>query len=650
MFLRSGFRINKLKKIVIVIFSCLMAFWFYCWTNSSLSVNGRPCQIQKLDPWDKSLQEFLVPPNPLVCSERQQIIYVNESGYLNINMTVTKMYGLNIATLNCVYQKMNRETGDQDVTFEPEVHFSFPVFVQSHTFRISCFNASKTLIYDYMHFNPCWETTVEQKTAIDRESEEKLSVIIFGIDSVSRSHALRNLPKSYKYLLEEFDAYDFEGYSKVGENTWPNLVPLLTGRSHRSFPLESHLRKHVDGMPLLWNEKVMSRFATYFAEDRPDISTFNFVKSGFKYQPTDFFFRPYTLGMHKFEPVIIDHLGKPSYDCYGVDNYFDIQVKYLQGFLTYTHGKRKFAYFWNNQVCHEAFTTLSRGDDAFLTFLRWLKQNNHAQNAVFVVLSDHGFRIGGASLTHVGRAENNKPWLMIHVPNILKKKYPWLHDNLSENSKRLTTHYDMYQTVLDLIHDKPFVKDNDRPVSKNVVRRNLFSLIPALRTCQDAGIEDKYCSCDEKLNISTTSELVQKIATSLVEGINTILSNHTNVCHTLRLHDVTEAFVTYSNSDEENLPNDLKKVQGKLSFLNRFLPKSAAEPDFTGRYYILFHTVPGFAFFDGTADYAKYSDEGGANFIKMIGEPSRLDRYGNQSACVQDSFLRLFCYCKDYTG
>ncbi|XP_045157644.2 uncharacterized protein LOC123523936 [Mercenaria mercenaria] len=635
--------IGNYKRLSLILGSVLLVYsWIYILPNKLSDIEIRPCKIEKLDPWDESLKPYLVDPPPLKCSNRQQLMFVDSKGNLQFNNTVMRIYKLDKTSLNCSYSIMKREDGDAEVTFKPEVKFVVPVFVKSHVFRVKCLNSTKIVLYDYLHFNPFWNEDAKHSDDIENETQEKLSVIIFGIDSVSRSHALRNLPKSYKFLLDELNAYDFEGYSKVGENTWPNLVPLLTGQSHRNFPLVQHLRKHVDSMPLIWNEKVVQHFATFFAEDRPDISTFNFVKSGFKYVPTDYFFRPYTLGMHKFEPKIIDYLGNPSWDCYGVKNYFDIQIEYLKGFLNRYINKRKYVYFWNNQVCHEQFTTLSRGDESLLDFLKWMKYTNQTKNAIFVVISDHGYRIGGASLTHVGRAENNKPWLMIHVPKFLKEKYKWLHTTLSENTLKLSTHYDMYQTMLDLIQDVAFSEQKTKPVKTELVRRNLFHNIPLERTCADAGIEEKYCTCKEKVNISTTSDVVLSMAKFLVKGINDILSKNEDVCCTLSLHNVTEASVSYSNSDQDNTPNG----QTNPGFFHQLFFRK--KQDITGRYYILFHTIPGFAYFEGTVDFSEFGPEGVPNEMTMIGEPSRLDRYGNQSQCVQDSFLRLFCYCKNY--
>lgn len=120
-----------------------------------------------------------------------------------------------------------------------------------------------------------------------------------------------------------------EGYSKVDENTWINLVPLLTGQSHRNFPLVT-LRSYVDYMPLIWKENVMTHFETFFAWDSPDISTFNFINNGFKHVPTDYYFRPSTFWANR--PL-------------SVKSYFDIHIEYLKEFLSRYRNKRKFTFY-----------------------------------------------------------------------------------------------------------------------------------------------------------------------------------------------------------------------------------------------------------------------------------------------------------------
>lgn len=602
-----------------------------------------PCKIEALDPWDVALKPFLRPPYDMTCQDQTQLMYVNDTGWLHLNETMADMHKIKAAFLKCVYQRIRRQDGDMSLLFDEEVSLELPVFIKSHVFRIQCSNDTD-IVYDMAHFNPFWNEYAKPDNEIVLESSGTPSVLILGIDSVSRSHAIRNLQKSYKFLTDEFQTYDFIGYSKIGENTWPNLVPLLTGRSHRDFPLVEHLKRYADGMPLLWKEKNMKHIASFFAEDRPDISTFNYEKSGFNKCPTDFYYRPYTLAQHTFEPVFGRPLGKPSWDCYGLRNHFDLQIEYLKGFFNKYQGYRKLAYFWSNQAGHEDFTTLTRFDKPLMDFLNWLKTSRNIQNTILFILSDHGFRIGGASLTHIGRAENNKPWLMVHIPKQILHVHPWLDTVLKLNSNRLLSHYDTYQTVLDILNNKAFNKRQGVPVRSFLSRRSLFSEIPELRTCADAGIEEKYCTCKEKTFVSSKTPLAQTLARQLVTGINHILTNVSNVCATLDVDDVTEVSVTYSNIDELNLPVLQRREEKKRFFPLNLLISPGSSDTYTGRYNVLFHTIPGRGFFEGTIDYAQYGKAD--DKYTLIGDPSRLDRYGNQSHCVQDSFLKLYCYCK----
>ena len=600
-----------------------------------------PCKIDVLNPWDAVLKPFLVPPEEMECKEKSQLMFVNDSGWLHINKTLTTIHRIDISILQCTYQILTRVDGDMELEHGRTVTLQTPEFITSHVFRVTCSNTS-AMVYDMVHFNAFWNENAKLDSDISDEARRKLSVIIIGIDSVSRSHAVRNLPNSYKYMKQEFDMYDFKGYGKVGENTWPNLVPLLTGQSHRHFPLVEHIHLHADSMPLLWNEKAVKHMASFFAEDRPDISTFNYVKSGFKKFPTDYYFRPYTLAMHEFEPFFLKPLGKPTWDCYGHRNYFDLQIEYLKGFLTRYKDKRKLAYFWSNQAGHEDFTTLGRFDNPLLDFLQWIKRTNTTNNAILIILSDHGFRIGGASLTHIGRAENNKPWLMVHVPkHLLTAK---IHQTLVQNTKRLVSHFDTYQTILDIINQAPFQNTKPAvPVRNKVTRRNLFTEIPSTRTCVDAGIEEKYCTCREKTNVSPISPLAQALAIRLVSSINRIIANVTKQCHMLQVKDVTEVSVVYSNSDELNLPKKQQEQEKTFWLVEQFRSSGSSDTQ-TGRYTVLFHTSPGNGYFEGTMDYSMFAEPDTDKYT-LIGEPSRLDRYGNQSHCVEDSFLKLYCYC-----
>lgn len=58
----------------------------------------------------------------------------------------------------------------------------------------------------------------------------KLSVLMIGIDSVSRLNFLRSAPITDKYLRDT-GWVRLNGYNKMADNTFPNLMAILTGQS-----------------------------------------------------------------------------------------------------------------------------------------------------------------------------------------------------------------------------------------------------------------------------------------------------------------------------------------------------------------------------------------------------------------------------------
>ena len=275
---------------------------------------------------------------------------------------------------------------------------------------------------------------------------------------------------------------------RVGSNTFPNLAPLLTGRTFGSFPLINNRLSYCDSMPLLWSEGALKHYATIYSENRADISTFNSLMSGFYHTPTDFYFRPYNLAMDLFTPLIMDPVngtGNFGWPCYSNKDNFTVQVDHFKGFLNRFKGKLKFSFFWAN-AAHESFSLLQYTDNTLLSLLKWMQDNGHSNHSVIAVLSDHGLRLEEFSTTHAGRLERQMPFLSMFVPPSLKRKYPWIDKNLMHNSKGIVTHFDVHKSVIDIA--KGNFDDTTPPLGESHVARNVFSAIPETRTCVDAGI------------------------------------------------------------------------------------------------------------------------------------------------------------------
>lgn len=104
--------------------------------------------------------------------------------------------------------------------------------------------------------------------------KNKINVIIFGTDSVSRLNFMRSQPETHRYLTKELKAFDFKGYNKVADNTFPNLMPALMGLTKKeleSNPCFNNSRgsqgkaRKYDDCPIIWKDfKKHGYITTYF--------------------------------------------------------------------------------------------------------------------------------------------------------------------------------------------------------------------------------------------------------------------------------------------------------------------------------------------------------------------------------------------------
>lgn len=93
----------------------------------------------------------------------------------------------------------------------------------------------------------------------------------------------------------------------VGENTFPNTAAFLTGYDPATDPelregCIKSLATPQDECPYIWKRFGDSGYLTATVEDAPGLVGFNYLKLGFVQQPTDFYFRPFMLAVHKSLP------------------------------------------------------------------------------------------------------------------------------------------------------------------------------------------------------------------------------------------------------------------------------------------------------------------------------------------------------------
>ncbi len=150
---------------------------------------------------------------------------------------------------------------------------------------------------------------------------------------------------------------------------------------------------------------------------------------------------------------------------------------------------------------------------------------------------------------------------------------------------------------------------------------SLFEEIPETRDCNKASISEHFCSCSEDIKIYNL-EVIKPIAMKVVEKINFLTMGLRENCVSFEFDSIHAA---YERIHSNNLNDDSEDVFTKIK----------------KTYLIQVYVKPGKALFESTV---KIFDE---NNIEVIGDISRINKYGNQSHCINNPILEKYCFCKD---
>ena len=600
------------------------------------------CVIPHPDPYDPSVMRFVWEPKPLVCDTIPSLMFVDDSGVLRLNSSATIHYTGDISELKCEYRVCNRHIDDDHVIFSSPVPFTAPTNISADFISVACKNANGKVVYAQLLTNVALDSTESHKE-LQPETGDQLSVVLFGLDSVSRSSTIRKLPKTFRYLTETLGAYDLKGFMKVGENTLPNIVPLLTGRRvwTSEVSMQDYSTETFDSFPFIWRNFSDAGYATLLAEDMSDISTFNYLTKGFENPPTDHYLRPYYLGLSEMYKVHSKlgyvfrylenrniNLQKSSYLCYGDKPHQVIHIEYIRKFMQRYKGKRRCVHSFLAELSHEYQNFLCYGDEDFQEFLKWMSEEGHLRNAVLIFFSDHGARIEEIRNTFVGRIEDRMPVAIIYIPDHIKKKHPEIDINLKLNTKRLTTFFDLYQTMVDILQ-RNFEFPTILSVDGKVRGISLLGLLPESRSCADAWIPEHYCACYSSVPISiSTDPVLSKVLNSVIDELNHRLQSFSQ-CAQLKLHAIQEAYKIVHGLELFGTENT------GISLFQYFKPESEQNR----RYFLVFETVPGHALFEATYDLT------GAWSGGLVGDLVMVNKYGHQSDCISEKRLRPLCFC-----
>lgn len=454
--------------------------------------------------------------------------------------------------------------------------------------------------------------------------ESKPNVIILGIDSTSRMNLRRSMPKVHKFLQRP-GWFEMQGYNKVGENTLPNLLAILTGNAEENALFNGRFGHSgfIDKLKFIWQLFKKNGYMTAFGEDCAKINTFNYQKPGFKQQPVDFYLRNFIVAL---ETILKTRREFGNVFCLGrklgFQYIFDFARQFMQRF---ENSAPVFGIFWSNSFTHEDFLGATALDHVFLEYLRLYDELGFFNRSIVMVLSDHGYRYGVTRQTSKsGYLEERLPLMFIHIPPWFRKRYPQYVENLKINQNRLSSGFDLHMTLHHLLQLNATSMADFSPklqASQCKMCQSLFFQLPANRNCSHAGIREKWCSCEPTETV-TNQRFLRKVAQKVVHHMN----QH------LRDRNLTTHCQNYA----------LKKVlylDSKIS-----LSEDSVEDEQLHNYIITFETNPNSAHFEATVQWNTEKETLNMN----VDELSRLESYEKHSKCTRDPIIKKYCICKEF--
>ncbi|XP_046398818.1 uncharacterized protein LOC124165440 isoform X2 [Ischnura elegans] len=604
--------------------------------NSSSVPDSHPCILPDYDPFDPSILQYIRPWQKILCGQTQPYLtYVDSDGFIRRNISGIKSSGIPNVDLQCAYQDIERGNHtDNRVRLRPPLIFNEPEILLSEFVVVKCYQLPYgRLVYETAHaYVPSLASKGLKPIAHefeDRSKPNQPSVFILVFDSMSRLNFINQLPKTYNFLTNILKAHIFKGLTKTGDNTYPNMMPMLSGMAAYKHLFKDDVlpdeklhipvwgdtqsrHQNFDDVPFVWKNFSQAGYVTMFAEDLPEFSIFNYLAKGFFNPPTDYYMRPFWLAIDK-----IKTFKSSDSRCYGNIPQHMFLFNYTEEFVRKMSHVRYFAFSFLTALSHDHINSIKVVDNDIVSMLKRIWTGGGFKNAITIVMGDHGNRYDNIRSTVIGRVEERMPFFSISLPESFQQSHSHLHQGLMLNRATLMSWFDIYELLMDI------AMDNLGPVSKvprwGTVGLSPFRPLPKNRSCLEIGIPRTYCVCGNEKEMSPEDPHAIEAAEALVSHVNKMIieSGFRFKCSELKLVKVLNAQLM--------LPSAPIISPAGLVIETR----------------VSVETSPGGAQLEAILKRDAWSENGG----HVIGDVNRINKYGNQSFCVEDLMMKLYCFC-----
>ena len=304
-------------------------------------------------------------------------------------------------------------------------------------------------------------------------SSNSPNVIVLMVDALSRAHASRSLPKTLKWMKDN-GATSLGRYHITGFHSEDNQFPLVAG---------VHYGMKTNPETYIWNRAKKLGYITQYASTARIIAKLANRK--------DFHYWNHQPGLN---------FDKNRGFCMGSKQASDVALDSVVGFFEAYPGVPKLSYsyfeeshWWKPVSVEGIYSTVL--DDPFESFFRRLPEK---EKTAIVLMSDHGFIFWEQRIkSPMVALEHRLPLAVLKLPANLGNGY------LNDNIWKLTTPFDMHETLLSIIGQ----------TGQSDLGLNLLSHVPQSRSCNAAGIPIKYCICANNDRVNPPQILIDAAMT-----------------------------------------------------------------------------------------------------------------------------------------
>ncbi|XP_028039700.1 uncharacterized protein LOC114250149 [Bombyx mandarina] len=579
----------------------IVLFWvnqFMSLSNTEvLTISTKGCTIPSFANNEKTIIALNESKINFSCPSFRRLIDANKTHIWVIKDAFEEFNIWNENSFYCCYRSFSAINNISNIVYKDCRQFSKIIKAEDDFVRIQCYYEDDRVFEDFFLFHI--EDATKQHALIDKNL---FNVIIIGLESVSRMNFHRTMRLTSKYL-EDHGAVEFFGYNKVGDNSFPNLFPVLTGKSFKY--LKRKLRNEFEQWNFIWDDYKKAGFNTAMGSD-----SIAGLLGSYEYNwekiPTDNYLQPFM-----FEARHMFHDKQYNYHkCLGDKLLYKILLDYISDITIKLKSVRLFGLFWEESISHDDLKLPHIMDEDYLNLMKKIEFIGSLRNTVIIFFSDHGKRWGKFVETKQGRLEERLPLLTIMLPETFKRRYTLAFKNLQQNSRGLTTPFDFHETLLDLLNitklENHVIRERMSVSNQNDKVSSLFLPISSRRTCKDVGILQHWCSCYNGRSLRTDSKDSILAGQYMISHINNLLKSY-HQCKKLRLKKILSANVEKHTNEE----------------IFRVIVKSS----------------PGSGIFESTM----YRVQQQWIISDII---TRLSLYRNESSCVNNEIIKMYCLCK----